>query len=73
LEQKARDWRITVMPYIDNVTDCSYIDSVIVADADASLFRASTAAQFFPHSRRPEQILSSGTGPLFHAATPLRH
>jgi iron complex outermembrane recepter protein len=37
-EQKARDWRITETLRIDNLTDRTYIGSVIVADANGRFF-----------------------------------
>jgi iron complex outermembrane recepter protein len=40
-EQKARDWRITETLRIDNLTDRTYIGSVIVADANGRFFEPS--------------------------------
>ena len=37
-EQKARDWRITETLRIDNITDRTYIGSVIVADGNGRFF-----------------------------------
>ena len=41
-EQKARDWRITETLRIDNLTDRTYIGSVIVADANSRFFEPSS-------------------------------
>jgi iron complex outermembrane receptor protein len=37
-EQKARDWRIAETLRIDNLTDRTYIGSVIVADGNGRFF-----------------------------------
>jgi len=45
-EQKARDWRINETLRIDNLTDRTYIGSVIVADANSRFFEPSPRRNF---------------------------